>query len=155
MPWPLGFDFPAIVVSQLNGSVETGTDILPPGFGAPCDVAADGATPPAQPVYLNGFVWPRTPSAGWWEPAVNLVGCVLFGVSAVAGYLVPSRGTILDLAAANWTTALGAACFLACAIASLLTGETSKLLHGSRISAWEHEAVAEAGKGVAEVERLL
>ena len=92
---------------------------------------------------------------GWWEPAVNLLGCVLFGVSAVAGYLVPSRGTILDLAAANWTTALGAACFLACAVASLLTGETSKLLHGRRISAWEHEAIAEADKGVAEVERLL
>jgi hypothetical protein len=98
---------------------------------------------------------PAVTGPGWWEPAVNLVGCVLFGVSAVAGYLVPSSGSILDLAAANWTTMLGAACFLACAVASLLTGETSKLLHGRRISAWEHAAVAEADKGVAEVERLL
>ena len=43
---------------------------------------------------------------------VNLMGCVLFGISAVASYIVPSRGSILDLAAANWTTALGALCFL-------------------------------------------
>jgi hypothetical protein len=64
--------------------------------------------------------------SGWWEPAVNLLGCVLFGVAAVAGYLVPSTGSILALAAANWTTAGGAACFLACAVATLRTGRTSK-----------------------------
>jgi YrhK-like protein len=45
--------------------------------------------------------------------AVNLAGCVLFGVSAIASYVVPETGSILDLAAANWTTAAGAACFLA------------------------------------------
>jgi hypothetical protein len=94
---------------------------------------------------------PAVTGPGWWEPALNLVGCVLFGVSAVAGYLVPSLGSILDLAAANWTTVLGAACFLACAVASLLTGATSKLLHGRPISAWEHEALTE----VAEIEQLL
>jgi uncharacterized membrane protein len=61
-----------------------------------------------------------------WEPAVNLLGCVFFGISAVAGYVVPSRGSILDLAAANWNTALGAACFLACAVATLRSGRTMK-----------------------------
>jgi hypothetical protein len=54
-----------------------------------------------------------------WQPAVNLLGCVFFGISAVAGYVVPSSGSMLDLAAANWNTSLGAACFLACALASL------------------------------------
>jgi hypothetical protein len=48
--------------------------------------------------------------------AVNLAGCVLFGISAVASYAVPSSGSVLDLAAANWTTALGAACFFAGAL---------------------------------------
>jgi hypothetical protein len=48
----------------------------------------------------------------WTMAAVNLAGCVLFGISAVASYIVPSSGTILDLAAANWTTGLGALCFL-------------------------------------------
>jgi hypothetical protein len=49
----------------------------------------------------------------WRMAVVNLAGCVLFGISAVASYIVPSSGSILDLAAANWTTALGALCFLA------------------------------------------
>src|SRR4051795_10810695 len=56
---------------------------------------------------------------GWWQPAVNLLGCVFFAVAAVAGYVVPASGSTLDLAAANWTTALGAACFLAGAVDAL------------------------------------
>jgi hypothetical protein len=52
----------------------------------------------------------------WRMAAVNLAGCVLFGISAVASYVVPSSGSVLDLAAANWTTALGAACFFAGAL---------------------------------------
>jgi hypothetical protein len=43
--------------------------------------------------------------------AVNLAGCVLFGISAIASYVVPSTGSVLDLAAVNWCTALGALCF--------------------------------------------
>ena len=62
----------------------------------------------------------------WWEPAVNLLGCVFFGISAVAGFVVPEQGSMIDLAAANWNTALGAACFLACAVATLRTGHSSK-----------------------------
>ena len=42
-----------------------------------------------------------TTTGGW--PPFNLVGCVLFGISAVAAYVVPSSGSVLDLAAANWT----------------------------------------------------
>ena len=44
--------------------------------------------------------------------AVNLGGCALFGISALASYVVPSSGSVLDLAAVNWCTALGALCFL-------------------------------------------
>jgi hypothetical protein len=44
--------------------------------------------------------------------AINFAGCVLFGISTIASYVVPATGDILDLAAANWTTALGALCFL-------------------------------------------
>jgi FtsH-binding integral membrane protein len=69
---------------------------------------------------------PARRGAGWWEPSVNLLGCIFFGISAVAGYLVPSTGTLVDLAAANANTALGAACFLACALATLVTGRTVK-----------------------------
>jgi hypothetical protein len=51
------------------------------------------------------------PGREWKAAAVNLAGCLLFGVSAVASYVVPSTGSMLDLAAANWSTALGALCF--------------------------------------------
>jgi hypothetical protein len=70
---------------------------------------------------------PRRGSTGWWQPAVNLLGCILFGVAAVAGYVVPSTGSMIELAAANWTTAAGAACFLACAVAGLVGGHRSGL----------------------------
>ncbi len=65
---------------------------------------------------------PARGPAGWWQPGINLLGCILFGAAAVAGHLVPSTGTLLDLAAANWTTSLGAACFLACALPGLRPG---------------------------------
>ena len=55
---------------------------------------------------------------GWRHPAINLVGCIFFGISAIAAYLVPSTGSVINLAAANWNTALGAACFLTCAVAT-------------------------------------
>ena len=70
---------------------------------------------------------------------VNLLGCVFFGISAVAGYVVPSTGSLLDLAAANWNTSLGAACFLACALATLRVGRTLKVPRLRRLQGVEHE----------------
>jgi hypothetical protein len=67
---------------------------------------------------------PARGGPGSWQPAVNLLGCIFFGISAVAGYVVPSTGSILDLAAANWNTSLGAACFLACALSTLFAPAT-------------------------------
>lgn len=76
---------------------------------------------------------------GWWQPAVNLLGCVFFGISAVAGYVVPSTGSMLDLAAANWNTSLGAACFLACALDTLRSGRASKMPLRRRFRELEHQ----------------
>ena len=50
---------------------------------------------------------------------MNLVGCVAFGIAAIAGYVVPSSGSVLDLAAANFATAFGGLCFLVGAVLSL------------------------------------
>src|SRR3954453_18098700 len=33
----------------------------------------------------HGFL-PVRDGAGWWQPGVNLLGCLFFGISAVAGY---------------------------------------------------------------------
>ena len=47
---------------------------------------------------------------------LNLAGSVAFGVSAVASYVVPDTGDELALGPANFTTVLGALCFLAGAL---------------------------------------
>jgi hypothetical protein len=93
----------------------------PDAFGSICFLVSGAIAYAASP--RRGWL-PARGGRGWWEPAVNLLGCVFFAISAVAGYVVPSEGSILDLAAANWNTSLGAACFLACAIGSLLTSTT-------------------------------
>ncbi len=56
-------------------------------------------------------------SREWRIAIVNLLGCILFGVSAVASRVLPDTGGVADLAAANASTALGGLCFL---IGSLL-----------------------------------
>ena len=81
--------------------------------------------------------------AGWWQPAVKLLGCVFFGISAVAGFVVSSTGSMLDQAAANWNTSLGAACFLACALDTLHTDRASKMPLGRRLRELEHELEAD------------
>jgi hypothetical protein len=82
---------------------------------------------------------PVRSGAGWWQPAVNLLGCIFFAISAVAGYVVPSTGSMLDQAAANWNTALGAVCFLACALDTLHTDNASKMPVRRRLLELEHE----------------
>jgi hypothetical protein len=81
---------------------------------------------------------PARGGPGWWEPSINLLGCVFFGISAIAGYVVPSTGSTLDLAAANWNTCVGAACFLACALGALRTGHTMRSPRLRRLRALEH-----------------
>jgi hypothetical protein len=70
----------------------------------------------AYRVVTGGHLRPAQRSRDWTMAAVNLAGCVFFGISAVASYVVPSSGSVLDLAAANWTTVLGATCFFAGAL---------------------------------------
>jgi hypothetical protein len=69
---------------------------------------------------------PRLDHEGWWEASVNLLGCVLFGISAVTGYATGHAGTLISTGISNWTTTLGAACFLACALAACGLGVTLK-----------------------------
>jgi hypothetical protein len=61
----------------------------------------------------------------WRIAAVNLAGCVAFGISAVASYVVPATGGVVDPAAANAFTALGALCFLVGAVLLLPESATA------------------------------
>jgi hypothetical protein len=54
--------------------------------------------------------------------AVNLAGCVAFGVSAVAAYVVPSTGDLVSVTVANAATSLGALAFLVGAVLLLPEG---------------------------------
>jgi hypothetical protein len=114
----------------------------PDAFGSICFLVSGAIAYRAAP--RQGWR-PVRARPGWWEPAVNLLGCVFFGISAVAGYLVPAKGSILDLAAANWGTAVGAACFLACALATLRTGRTTKSPRFRRVRALEHAVESDVG----------
>ena len=93
----------------------------PDAFGSICFLVSGYIAYRASP--RRGWV-PERDGRGWWQPTVNLLGCVLFGISAVAGYVVPASGSELDLAAANWSTCLGAACFLACAVSTFGTDQS-------------------------------
>ena len=66
----------------------------------------------------------------WWIVAVNLAGSVAFGVSAVAGYIVPATGDDLDLAAANVSTVVGALFFLAGAVLLLVEAAHARVTPG-------------------------
>ncbi len=64
----------------------------------------------------HGWVsWsPRTTS--WWITALNLVGSIAFGASAIASYIVPATGKIWNVELSNLGTFVGALCFLAGAV---------------------------------------
>src|SRR3954451_10185246 len=46
---------------------------------------------------VSGAIAFAAASPRWWQPTVNLLGCVFFGISAIAGYVVPASGSELDL----------------------------------------------------------
>ena len=107
----------------------------PDAFGSLCFLVSGAIAYHASA--RHGWL-PARGHPGWWEPSINLLGCIFFGISAIAGYLVPSTGSLLNLAWANWNTALGAACFLTCALATLLTGRTHKSPRLQRLHKLEH-----------------
>lgn len=54
-------------------------------------------------------------SRDWWASAINLIGCVAFGVSALAAF-VRVTGVTADALLANLGTFVGALCFLVAAL---------------------------------------
>ena len=52
----------------------------------------------------------------WWIAVANLLGSVAFGVSAVAGYVVPTSDDVWNAEVSNLGTLVGAICFLIGAI---------------------------------------
>lgn len=55
----------------------------------------------------------RPNDTGWRIAALNMLGSIFFGISAIASFILPSTGELLSLEATNLFTFLGAICFLA------------------------------------------
>jgi hypothetical protein len=81
----------------------------PDAFGSACFLASGYL---AYLAVCGRLACVRPREREWQIAAVNLLGCVAFGVAAVASFVVPSTGSVVDLAAANSWTAFGGLCFL-------------------------------------------
>ena len=104
----------ALETAMSNGQTD---DLIwrPDAFGSVCFLAASTLAW----LEIRGEGGPKR-NLAWWIATVNLAGSIAFGVSAVAGYVVPATGDVLDLAAANATTVVGALFFLAGAVLVLI-----------------------------------
>jgi len=87
----------------------------PDVFGSICFLVSSGLA-----YALVARLWSRD----WWIAALNLLGSVAFGVSAVAARYVPTTGESANLELVNLGTFLGAVCFLVGAV--LLPVESAK-----------------------------
>jgi hypothetical protein len=59
-----------------------------------------------------GGLWcVRSDDSEWWVVAANLLGSIFFMVAALAAFVLPSTGDLLDASLANSGTLLGALCF--------------------------------------------
>jgi YrhK-like protein len=61
----------------------------------------------------HGWWAPRPHDRAWWVAALNLAGSIAFQISALAAFVRPATGEVLDLPVANLGTFLGAAAFFA------------------------------------------
>jgi hypothetical protein len=85
----------------------------PDAFGSACFLVASSL---AWFEVCHGWLAWSPRRLPWWITALNLVGSIAFGVSAIAGYIVPSTGQIKNVAVSNLGAFIGALCFLAGAV---------------------------------------
>jgi hypothetical protein len=85
----------------------------PDALGSVCFLVASGM---AWFEVCHGWVAWSPRDLSWWIVALNLTGSVAFGASAVAAYIVPSTGELLNVELSNLGTFVGALCFLAGAV---------------------------------------
>ena len=82
----------------------------PDALGSVCFLVASGM---AWFEVCHGWAAWSPRDLSWWIVALNLTGSIAFGASAVAAYIVPSTGQLLNVELSNLGTFVGALCFLA------------------------------------------
>ena len=100
------------LLDNLSTSQEDRLIWAPDVFGCVCFLVASGLAWAAERGFISG---------------INLAGSVAFGIAGVASYFVPDTGDVLDLAAANFTTVVGALCFLAGAVGMLVDDRRARI----------------------------
>jgi len=88
----------------------------PDALGSICFLVSSAI---ALAVVAAGTGWWRPGSRDWKAAALNMLGSVAFGVSAVASYVVPDSGTVRNAKLVNLGTFVGAVCFLVAALVVL------------------------------------
>jgi hypothetical protein len=110
--------------AMLDGFAAGSDDLLswrPDALGSVCFLVASWL---AFAEAGHGWVSWRPQDLGWAIAALNLAGSIFFGISAIGAFVVPSTGELLNAAAANAGTFLGAIGFLIGA--ALLIPEASR-----------------------------
>lgn len=103
------------LITAANSATRVGNGWRPDAFGSICFLVSSALAVAAT--VDRERLW--DPSARTWHgTGLNLVGSVLFGLSAIGAYSIPSTGDPLSLLWANLGTLLGAACFLVAAVLS-------------------------------------
>ena len=98
---------------NLDAAAEDQRVWRPDALGSIAFLVASGlAWMDAQKEVVDGQPKPRV----WWIAVANLLGSVAFGVSAVAGYVVPTSDDVWNAEVSNLGTLVGAICFLIGAI---------------------------------------
>lgn len=81
----------------------------PDAIGSVCFLVASAL---AWLEVCHGWVAWRPRSWSWWITLVNLLGSIAFGVSAVAGFVIPATGELRNAERASLGTFVGAVFFL-------------------------------------------
>jgi hypothetical protein len=81
----------------------------PDAFGSICFLVASGL---AFHEVCGAWFCRRWHDRPWQISALNMLGSIFFGISAVTSFVLPDTGELLNTAATNAFTFLGAVCFL-------------------------------------------
>lgn len=85
----------------------------PDAYGSVCFLIASALAIQAT-THRDGLWDPE--ARNWWSTWLNMAGSIAFGISAVAAYIVPSSGDLLNAELVNLGTFAGAICFLVAAL---------------------------------------
>lgn len=103
------------LITAINADTRLGNGWRPDALGSICFLVSSGLAVAAT--VDREHLWdPRART--WHGTGLNLAGSVLFGISAIGAYAIPSTGDLVSLFWANLGTLLGALCFLVAAVLS-------------------------------------